>query len=92
MKYTITEERITDIKQSEVNMGPLGSSIIQAFELYGLPHVTKYLVLYIEKDDEYFILVFSNRYYSKETKENVETFIEKLIPAKILMVFNTVDY
>lgn len=92
MKYIITEERIADIKQSEVKMGPLGSAIIQAFELYGLPYVIKYLVLYTEKNDEYFILVFSNHYYSSETKQNVETFIESMIPARILMVFNTVDW
>lgn len=92
MKYTITEERITDIKQSEVNMGPLGGAIRQAFDLYDLPQVISYLVLYVEKDDEYWVLVFSNRYYSSETKEKVELFIEKMIPARILMVFNTIDY
>ena len=91
MKYTITEQRITDIEQSNVNMGPLGGAIRQAFDLYGLPHVFKYIVLYTEKNDEYFILVFSYHYYSREAKENIESFIEKMIPARILIVFNTID-
>lgn len=91
MKYIITEERITDIKQSDVKMGPYGNAIIQAFELYNLPHVIKYLVLYTESSDDYIILVFSHNYYSSETKEKIESFIERLIPAKIYMVFNTID-
>jgi len=92
MKYIITEEKINRIDQSEVNMGPLGAAIRKAFELYDLPQVSYYLVLYTEKTNDYFLLVFCHGYYSSETKERVELFIKRLVPVEfLLIIFNTID-
>jgi len=91
MKYIITESQITNIDQSSVNMGPLGGVIKQAFNMYGLPMVEKYLVIYTEKTNEYLLLIWSYTYYSIETRNKLESFIQKLVPANLLVVFLNLD-
>jgi hypothetical protein len=54
MKYIITEEQSTSIDQSKVNMGPLGPSIRQVIDLIEIPLIDKYIVIYMDKDKEYF--------------------------------------
>jgi hypothetical protein len=51
MKYIITEEQEKVIDQSKFNMGPLGYAIRQVMDIYDLPWVTKYIVMYLEDND-----------------------------------------
>lgn len=91
MKYIITEEQVRDINQSLINMGPLGGIILRAFDMYELPNVEKHLVIYTEKTNEYLLLIWSYTYYSIETRSKLESFIRKLVPANLLVVFLNLD-
>jgi len=91
MKYIITESQATHIDQSKVDMGPYGDAIRKAFEMYGLPKVNHYVVLYTGESNEYYVIVFTNRYYNLETSFNISSFIKQFVPADVIVILNTED-
>ena len=87
MKYLITEEQSKKIDQSRVKMGPLGPSIRQIVDLIDIPLLTKYIVIYMEENDSYLILLWSRRgYNSDEECSKINKLINQYIPADITVV------
>jgi len=87
MKYIITEEQSTSIDQSKVNMGPLGPSIRQVIDLIEIPLIDKYIVIYMDKDKEYLILLWSKRgYMNSDYQFKLTKLIQQYVPADILIV------
>lgn len=87
MKYLITEEQYKEINQSNVKMGPLGSSIRQLVDLIDIPLLDKFIVIYVEENKEYLILLWSKRgYINPDYRLKLTKLIEQYIPAEILII------
>jgi hypothetical protein len=87
MKYIITEEQAKQIDQSKIDMGPLGPSIKSLIDLFQIPLIDRYVIIYIKDNDSYLILLWSKRgYISSEFSWELTKQVEKYIPANITIV------
>lgn len=88
MKYIITEEQSRRIVQSKVDEGPFSNSIIRLIDLFDLPMVDKYMVAYVEKTDEYLIILWpkSGYYLNSEFFWKLNKRIQLYIPANMTIV------
>ena len=83
MKYLITEEQSTGIDQSKFNIGPLGDAIIQIMNIYDLPWVSKYIVMYLEDNDYLMVLWSSRGAVSSEMERKIAKYVEQFVPVKL---------
>ena len=85
MKYIIKESQL-HVDQSKVPMGQYGNDIRMAFEMYNLPHVNHYFVLYDDAYKNYVLMVYTNRLFAQETNRRIESYIENFIPVNVTVV------
>ena len=83
MKYLITEEQSIEINQSKFNEGPLGFAIRQVMDMYDLPWVEKYVVIYLEDNDYLMILWSSRGAVSSEMERKIANYIEQFVPVNL---------
>jgi len=83
MKYLITEEQSTEINQSKFNMGPLGFAIRQVMDMYDLPWVEKYVVMYLEDNDYLMILWSSRGAVTSEMERKIANYVEQFVPVNL---------
>jgi len=83
MKYIITEEQEKVIDQSKFNMGPLGYAIRQIMDIYDLPWVTKYIVMYLEDNDYLMILWSSRGAVTSEMERKIAKYVEQFVPINV---------
>lgn len=87
MKYIITEEQSTKIEQSKINMGPLGSSIRRVIDLLNVPLIDKYIVIYIEENNTYLVLLWSKRgYINDEHSWELTKQVQQFVPVDITII------
>lgn len=88
MKYIITEEQSKNIDQSKVNMGPFGPSIRRLIDSIGSYMIDKYVVLYVEKTNDYIILLEPKSPYhiSSDFKLKLTKSIRSFIPVDVIIM------
>ena len=77
----ITKEKVID--QSKFNMGPLGDAIRQIMDIYDLPWVTKYIVMYLEDNDYLMILWSSRGAVTSEMERKIAKYVEQFVPINV---------
>jgi hypothetical protein len=85
MKYIITEEQEKVIDQSKFNMGPLGGAIRHVMDLYDLPFVKKYVVIYFN-DNSYMLILWSSKgAVSSEVEHRIAKRVEQFVPVNLMV-------
>jgi hypothetical protein len=85
MKYIITEEQEKVIDQSKLELGPLGGAIRQIMDIYDLPWVSKYVVIYF-KDNSYMLVLWSSRgAVTSEMERKIAKYVEQFVPVELMV-------
>jgi hypothetical protein len=85
MKYIITEEQKKVIDQSKFDMGPLGEAIRKVMDLYDLPFVEKYVVIYMDNNLYMLILWSSRGAVSSEVERRIAKRVEQFVPVELMV-------
>jgi hypothetical protein len=85
MKYIITEEQEKVIDQSKFDMGPLGEAIRKVIDLYDLPFVEKYVVIYMDNNLYMLILWSSRGAVSSEVERRIAKRVEQFVPVELMV-------
>jgi len=85
MKYIITEEQEKVIDQSKFDSGPLGGDIRQIMDIYDLPWVTKYVVIYMDNNLYMLILWSSRGAVSSEMERKIAKYVEQFVPVELMV-------
>jgi hypothetical protein len=83
MKYIITEEQEKVI--GKFDSGPLGGDIRQIMDIYDLPWVSKYVVIYF-KDNSYMLVLWSSRgAVTSEMERKIAKYVEQFVPVELMV-------